>query len=166
MKQRDPLDPPDRLGRPRPRRRSGRRTCCKQAGEYLDFIAIHMMGQSPKRPDTVLKGLRYQREPERAWEELIELSNAVEKRVSELESMVERRIEGGDRDHGRAPEPEPAQRQPDSARVALGGVPRAVDEHLSAARGAGEDRDRGGLQRQSLDEYGGDAADAARAAAT
>ena len=57
----------------------------KRAGEYLDYIAIHMMGQNPKRPDTVLKGLRYQREPERAWEELIELSNAVEKRVAEME---------------------------------------------------------------------------------
>jgi alpha-N-arabinofuranosidase len=60
----------------------------KRAGEYLDYIAIHMMGQNPRRPDTVLRGLRYQREPERAWAELIELSNAVEKRVSELESMV------------------------------------------------------------------------------
>jgi alpha-L-arabinofuranosidase len=59
-----------------------------RAGEYLDFVAIHMMGQNPKRPDTVLKGLAYQREPERAWEELLELSNAVEKRVTELEQAV------------------------------------------------------------------------------
>src|SRR3954468_9048860 len=57
----------------------------KQAGEYLDYVAIHMMGQSPKRPDTALKGLAYQRQPERAWEELIELSDAVEKRVVEIE---------------------------------------------------------------------------------
>lgn len=60
----------------------------KQAGEYLDYVAIHMMGQSPRRPDTVLKGLRYQREPERAWQELIELSGIVEKRVSELEQAI------------------------------------------------------------------------------
>ncbi|HYW41566.1 MAG TPA: alpha-L-arabinofuranosidase [Bryobacteraceae bacterium] len=60
----------------------------KQAGEYLDYVAIHMMGQSPKRPDTVLKGLRYQKEPERAWEELLELSNAVEKRVGELAEAI------------------------------------------------------------------------------
>jgi alpha-N-arabinofuranosidase len=59
-----------------------------RAGEYLDFVAIHMMGQSPKRPDTVLKGLRYQKEPERAWEELLELSNAVEKRVGEIEEAI------------------------------------------------------------------------------
>ncbi len=60
----------------------------ERAGEYLDFVAIHMMGQSPKRPDTVLKGLQFQQEPERAWEELLELSNAVETRVSELESAM------------------------------------------------------------------------------
>jgi hypothetical protein len=36
----------------------------------------------------VLKGLQYQQEPERAWEELLELSNAVETRVSELESAM------------------------------------------------------------------------------
>ncbi len=60
----------------------------KQAGEYLDMVAIHMMGQSPKRPDTVLKGLRYEKEPERAWDELLELSNVVEKRVSELEEAI------------------------------------------------------------------------------
>jgi alpha-L-arabinofuranosidase len=57
----------------------------KQAGEYLNYIAIHMMGQSPKRPDTVLRGLRYQRDPQRAWQELIELADVVEQRVSEIE---------------------------------------------------------------------------------
>jgi alpha-N-arabinofuranosidase len=60
----------------------------KQAGEYLDLVAIHMMGQSPKRPGTVLKGLRYEQEPERAWDELLELSNVVEERVSELEEAI------------------------------------------------------------------------------
>ena len=29
----------------------------ERAGEYLDFVAIHMMGQSPKRPNSALKGL-------------------------------------------------------------------------------------------------------------
>ena len=60
----------------------------KRAGDLIDMVAIHMMGQSPKRPDTVLKGMRYQREPERAWEELIELSNNVEMRVKELEDAI------------------------------------------------------------------------------
>ena len=60
----------------------------KRAGEHLDLVAIHMMGQTPKRPDTVLKGLRYQKDPERAWQELLELSAVVEARVSELESAI------------------------------------------------------------------------------
>jgi alpha-L-arabinofuranosidase len=60
----------------------------KQAGEHLDFVAIHMMGQSPRRQDTVLKGLRYQRAPERAWEELLELAENVERRVTELEETI------------------------------------------------------------------------------
>ena len=59
------------------------RDLIERAGEHLDFVAIHMMGQSPRRPDTVLKGLRYQKEPERAWQELLELSDNVERRVSE-----------------------------------------------------------------------------------
>lgn len=64
----------------------------KQAGEHLDFLAIHMMGQNPKRPDTVLKGLRYQQDPARAWEELIELSDAIERRVTEIEQATRKPI--------------------------------------------------------------------------
>jgi alpha-N-arabinofuranosidase len=60
----------------------------KQAGEFIDLLAIHMMGQSPKRPDTVLDGLRYEQEPARAWEELLELSDAVERRVEEVEQAT------------------------------------------------------------------------------
>jgi len=60
----------------------------ERAGEYLDFVAIHMMGQSPKRPNTVLKGFRYQKEPEEAWQELLELSNNVERRVTDLENVM------------------------------------------------------------------------------
>lgn len=59
-----------------------------RTGEYLDYIAIHMMGQSPKRADTVLNGLHYQADPYRAWDELLELSNNVETRVAELESAI------------------------------------------------------------------------------
>jgi alpha-L-arabinofuranosidase len=48
----------------------------EQAGEHLDYIAIHMMGQRPLRSDTVLRGLRYQTEPERAWDFRMEMFNA------------------------------------------------------------------------------------------
>jgi alpha-L-arabinofuranosidase len=60
----------------------------RQAGEYLELVAVHMMGQSPKRVDTVLSGLRYQADPDRAWQELLELSNTVEARITELEEVI------------------------------------------------------------------------------
>jgi hypothetical protein len=60
----------------------------KRAGEHLDYVAIHMMGQRPRRPDTVLRGNRYQKEPERAWQELLEFTNTIENRISELESAL------------------------------------------------------------------------------
>jgi alpha-N-arabinofuranosidase len=59
----------------------------KRAGENIDFAAIHM-GMSARRQNTVLRGLSYQKEPERAWEELRELSRVIETRVSELESAI------------------------------------------------------------------------------
>ena len=64
----------------------------KEAGDLIDFIAIHMMGQIPNRPDTVLSGLRYEHDPLRAWEELVELSNAVERRVEEVEKATQKPI--------------------------------------------------------------------------
>ncbi len=60
----------------------------RRAGEYLDYIAIHMMGQRPLRPDTVLKGWRYQQDPDQAWEELLGLSDRVEERVKEFVEVV------------------------------------------------------------------------------
>jgi alpha-L-arabinofuranosidase len=59
-----------------------------RAGEHLDYIAVHLMGQRPKRADTVLKGTRYQKAPEQAWAELIELSADVEKKIELLEQVV------------------------------------------------------------------------------
>jgi alpha-N-arabinofuranosidase len=60
----------------------------RKAGEYLNFVAIHMMGQSPTRPDTVLNGTRYQNDPERAWQELRALSDRVESRIAELKEAI------------------------------------------------------------------------------
>jgi alpha-L-arabinofuranosidase len=62
-----------------------------RAGEYLDYVAIHMMGQHPKRPQTVLEDLRYQQDPEQAWQELLELSGAIEVRIQELEGVLTQR---------------------------------------------------------------------------
>jgi alpha-N-arabinofuranosidase len=60
-----------------------------RAGEYLDYVAIHLMGQRPRRADTVLDGRRYEHNPEQAWEELLDLSNIVETRVAELEDVLD-----------------------------------------------------------------------------
>lgn len=61
----------------------------RRAGEHLNYIAIHLMGQRPRRPDTVLDGRRYQQAPEQAWQELLELSLNVETRVREVEAVLE-----------------------------------------------------------------------------
>jgi alpha-L-arabinofuranosidase len=60
----------------------------KRAGDQIDMVAMHMMGQSPKRPDTVLKGLRYQQDPERAWQELSEMTGRLETRLTEMEAAI------------------------------------------------------------------------------
>ena len=59
-----------------------------RAGEHLNYIAVHLMGQRPKRKDTVLRGMRYQKAPEQAWQELVELSEDVEKKIALLEQAV------------------------------------------------------------------------------
>ncbi|MBI4876184.1 MAG: alpha-L-arabinofuranosidase [Acidobacteria bacterium] len=60
----------------------------KQAGEHIDYVAIHMMGMSPRRKETWLRGNRYQKDPAAAWEELLEMSGIVEQRVSDLERVL------------------------------------------------------------------------------
>ncbi|MGH2509038.1 MAG: alpha-L-arabinofuranosidase [Ktedonobacteraceae bacterium] len=59
----------------------------RDAGDYLNYVAIHM-GRSPRRQDTVLSDLRYQADPERAWHELLDLSNTIEGRITELENAI------------------------------------------------------------------------------
>jgi alpha-L-arabinofuranosidase len=110
----------------------------KRAGEHLDYVAIHMMGQSPKRSDTVLKGLRYQNEPERAWAEL--LARAVFCRGTPAVAARAGCAEARSGHHGRASQPESGQRESDPQRVALRSVPCPIAEHLSAPRRPGEDR--------------------------
>jgi len=63
----------------------------QRAGEHLAYVAVHMMNQSPARRDTVLRCNRYQSEPERAWDELMELpALRVEKKLLELEDSLTR----------------------------------------------------------------------------
>lgn len=60
----------------------------KRAGGHVDMVAMHMMGQRPKRKDTVLRGNEYQKAPERAWQELQEMADDVEARISEFVQTV------------------------------------------------------------------------------
>jgi alpha-L-arabinofuranosidase len=62
-----------------------------RAGEHIDYLAVHMMGQSPMAKDTVLRGNRYQAEPECAWQELMDLiGSRIEKKLLELEETLVR----------------------------------------------------------------------------
>ena len=60
----------------------------RQAGEHLDYVAIHMMGQKPQRANTALTERRWETSPEQAWEELLELAENVERRVIEIEQTL------------------------------------------------------------------------------
>lgn len=68
-----------------------------RAGEHIDLVAIHMMGQTPLRKETVLRGLKYQYAPEQAWEELMEMvRERVEKKLVRLEdSLAARKAKHG-----------------------------------------------------------------------
>jgi alpha-N-arabinofuranosidase len=63
-----------------------------RAGHLLDYAAVHMMGQSPLRKNSVLGGFEYQEAPERAWEELLELfPERVEKKLLAVEAELDGR---------------------------------------------------------------------------
>ena len=61
----------------------------ERAGEHINYVAVHMMNQTPLRQDTVLRGRKYQAEPERAWSELMEMVAArVEQKLVALEASL------------------------------------------------------------------------------
>jgi hypothetical protein len=59
-----------------------------KAGEYLDFIAMHMMGIYP-RNDTLITGFEYQKDPEKAWEKLLELSDIADFRIKAMKEALD-----------------------------------------------------------------------------
>ncbi len=64
----------------------------ERAGEHIDYVAVHMMGQMPIGRDTVLRGNRYQTEPERAWNELMELiETRIETKLAGVEEALAKR---------------------------------------------------------------------------
>lgn len=61
----------------------------ERAGEHIDYIAAHTMQQTPVRRDTVLRSWKYQAEPERAWDELMEMVGPrIEKKLLGLEEAL------------------------------------------------------------------------------
>jgi alpha-L-arabinofuranosidase len=64
------------------------RDMLRQAGEHLDYLAMHMMQQLPTRPDTVLRGRHYQDAPRQAWAELMDIAVGTEERLAEMESVI------------------------------------------------------------------------------
>lgn len=64
----------------------------ERAGEHLNYIAVHMMGQTPLRKNSMLNGLGYQSAPAQAWEELMEIIGPrVEKKLLALEAELDAR---------------------------------------------------------------------------
>lgn len=60
-----------------------------RAGEFIDYVAIHMMSQTPIRRDTVLNSLRYQESPREAWDELMEMSPRIDAKLVMLEQALD-----------------------------------------------------------------------------
>lgn len=58
------------------------------AGEHVDYVAMHLMGQTPKRHDTILVGMDYMKDRERAWEELLEIYAGLEPKMVALEQQL------------------------------------------------------------------------------
>lgn len=63
-------------------------TVLERAGEHLDLVAMHMMGMEPVRENTVLDGFEYQRNPEQAWDEMLELAQIAENRLGRFREAV------------------------------------------------------------------------------
>jgi alpha-N-arabinofuranosidase len=60
-----------------------------RAGEHLDYVALHMMGQRPLRKDTMLNSLKYQQQPQRAWDELMEMAPKVEQKLVRFKQVLD-----------------------------------------------------------------------------
>ncbi len=61
----------------------------ERTGEHIDYIAVHMMGQTPVRRDSVLRSWKYQSEPEAAWSELMEMIGVrIEQKLLALEASL------------------------------------------------------------------------------
>lgn len=58
------------------------------AGEYVDYVAAHMMNQHPVRQDTILRSRDYEADRDRAWDELGEIYQLVANKLGALRDVV------------------------------------------------------------------------------
>lgn len=58
------------------------------AGEYVDYVAAHMMNQHPPRKDTILTSRDYEHDRDRAWAELGEIYTLVETKLNALRETI------------------------------------------------------------------------------
>jgi alpha-L-arabinofuranosidase len=59
-----------------------------RAGEYVDFIAMHMMGIYFK-DDAFITGFEYQKQPEMVWEKLLEQSSIADFRIKAMKEILD-----------------------------------------------------------------------------
>jgi alpha-N-arabinofuranosidase len=59
-----------------------------RAGEYLDLIAMHMMGIY-FQDDSFITGFEYQKQPEIVWEKLLEVSSIAEFRIQAMKEILD-----------------------------------------------------------------------------
>lgn len=60
----------------------------KKAGEFLDYIAIHMMGIYPEN-DNLIAGFEYQKDPQASWQKLLELAGIAEYRIQAIKETLQ-----------------------------------------------------------------------------
>ena len=58
------------------------------AGEFMDHIAMHMMGIYPK-DDDILTGFEYWKDPERAWAKFLELGEIADFRLQAMKDLLD-----------------------------------------------------------------------------
>ncbi|MFW6309048.1 MAG: alpha-L-arabinofuranosidase C-terminal domain-containing protein, partial [bacterium] len=58
------------------------------AGDYLDYVAFHMMQQQPVRDDTILTGRKYMQDRKQAWKELNEIYKSVKRKLNKAREVT------------------------------------------------------------------------------
>ncbi|QQA42704.1 alpha-L-arabinofuranosidase [Pelagovum pacificum] len=64
-------------------------TLLEAAGETIDMVAIHMMHQNPKDPDTPLRGRKYRDDYTKTWDALTEQYQSVESKLIGARETIE-----------------------------------------------------------------------------